>query len=72
MRILESVLVSLGDICRINTASTGLKPKNMGQKRNSFLMTYVPKTIQQVFSKVRDVIVDSRKSFSDMGFFDRP
>lgn len=26
----------------------------------------------QVFSKARAVIVDSRKSFSDMGFFARP
>lgn len=32
----------------------------------------VPKTTAHVFSKAREVIVDSRKSFSDMGFLDSP
>ena len=32
----------------------------------------VPKTTAHVFSKARVVIVDSRKSFSDMGFLERP
>lgn len=72
LRYQEKHLRALKDVCRTKAALTGLKLNSIGLERKLVFVEYAPKTTAHVFSKARDVSVDSRKSFSDMGFFDRP